>query len=377
MIAQKIISFMQKKNVLIVCKSFYPEINPRAFRATELAKEFAIQGHKVVVVTSTDPALIKLKDIYNIQFVYLGKTRWKTLNFGKSKLGFFLTRVVNRFLQLSIEYPDIEFFFKIIKTLKKLNGFDLLISIAVPYPIHWGVAFVWEKNNKISTTWVADCGDPYMGDRTDSFRKWFYFKYVEKWFMRKADWIAITVESFKINYYNEFHDKIVEIPQGFKFEDVVLSSRNEKNDYPTFAFAGSFIPGIRDPSLFLDYIVRKKEPFQFHVFTKNMEMIQCYANRSNDRIHLHEFIPRLELIKFLSEMDFLVNFEFDPAVQSPSKLIDYGLAKRPILNITSKDFRTQEIEDFFKGDYDKQFIVPDFSKYRIENVILRFLLLCK
>jgi len=32
--------------ILIVSNAFYPEISPRSFRTTELAKELSRQGHK-------------------------------------------------------------------------------------------------------------------------------------------------------------------------------------------------------------------------------------------------------------------------------------------------------------------------------------------
>ena len=37
----------------ILTAVFYPEIHPRAFRAYELAKEFAAQGHKVQILLLT------------------------------------------------------------------------------------------------------------------------------------------------------------------------------------------------------------------------------------------------------------------------------------------------------------------------------------
>ena len=40
-----------KKRILIVSRSFYPDNSPRAFRTTELSKEFARQGHHVTVIT--------------------------------------------------------------------------------------------------------------------------------------------------------------------------------------------------------------------------------------------------------------------------------------------------------------------------------------
>lgn len=42
---------MNSRKILIVSKSFYPLISARSLRTTELAKEFARQGHKVTVIT--------------------------------------------------------------------------------------------------------------------------------------------------------------------------------------------------------------------------------------------------------------------------------------------------------------------------------------
>ena len=41
---------MDIKKVLIVCRSFYPDISPRSFCAIELAKEFDRQGHEITVL---------------------------------------------------------------------------------------------------------------------------------------------------------------------------------------------------------------------------------------------------------------------------------------------------------------------------------------
>ena len=41
---------MDNKRILIVGRTFFPEQSPRSFRTTELAKEFARQGHQVEVL---------------------------------------------------------------------------------------------------------------------------------------------------------------------------------------------------------------------------------------------------------------------------------------------------------------------------------------
>jgi hypothetical protein len=367
---------MDKKKILIVCRTFYPEITPRAFRATELAKEMALQGHEVVVVTPKDKIQEQFARENNIRFVDLGKMKWKVPSFGNKGFGYILTRSAVRLLQLSIEYPDLELVFKSRKVLRKLHGFDLLISIAVPYPIHWGVASIWSRKNKIAKTWVADCGDPYMGERTDTFKKWFYFKYVEKWFMRKANFISIPIESAKEAYYTEFHKKIKVIPQGFKFEKTIDNDALPNNPVPHFAYAGGFIHGMRDPRALLEYLSTVESDFRFYIYTRQHDMVSPFIKSLKGKLILKNYIPREQLLKELTRMDFLVNFDNNTGVQLPSKLIDYSIINRPVLNI-KKEFDINTICNFFKGDYTGRMVLGDLTAYKIENVANSFLELCK
>ena len=367
-----------KKKILIVSRSFYPQNSPRSFRTTELAKEFARQGHEVTVLTPRNqevhPAFEKEHNFY---IKDLGQPTWKSPDFGKSKIGYFFTRAAYRFLSLVFEYPNIELMFLVNKALKKENGYDLLISIAVPYPVHWGVAWARNKKHPIAKLWVADCGDPYMKAKLDTFSKAFYFKFFEQWFSRKADLISITKESFKVNYFEEFHEKIVEIPQGFCFEDVRLADQPIKNKVPHFAYAGTFIKEGRDPSMFLEHLTTLDLDFRFILYTKSRSLLEPFLKKLNGKIEIRDYIPRNLLIYELSQMDFLVNFEYDPLVQSPSKLIDYGLTGRPILNIVSAEFKPEVVFEFLSGNYKNKFSIPDFEKYRIENVCTKFLSLGK
>ena len=186
---------------------------------------------------------------------------------------------------------------------------------------------------KPADVWLADCGDPFMGQENDSFSAAFYFKYPEKAFCRRADAIAVPVDGAREAYYPEFRDKIHVIPQGFRFEDYAhLESIEPADDgVARFAYAGLFIPGRRDPTRFLQHLVARKEPFEFHVFTKNPALVTPFAERDS-RIILRDFMPREDLLKELARMNFLVNFENAGARQTPSKLIDYWLCRRPILN---------------------------------------------
>lgn len=299
------------KRILIVSRAFFPMNSPRSFRATELAKEFSRQGHDVMVLTVKREEHNDFSKKHQLTIKDLGKPRFKPINLRGKGLILLFWRAIARFSGLLFEYPDIELLFKVKKQLKKESGYDILISIAVPFPIHWGVASVWKKNNDLNPAkvWIADCGDPYMGVENDTFRKPFYFKYVEKWFSRKTDFITVPVETAIPAYYPEFHHKIRVIPQGFNFDEIRLPKEKHNNPYPCFAYAGGLIPGRRDPKEFLEFLVNYPKKYQFDIYTNEKELVKDFASRSNGRIVLKDYIPREKLLLELNKLDFVVNFE--------------------------------------------------------------------
>ncbi|WP_441000164.1 hypothetical protein [Fodinibius sp. SL11] len=365
-----------KKNILIVSRSFYPMNSPRSFRTTELVKEFARQGHGVTLLTvKNNKHHIPFEKEFEISIKDLGPLKLPEINLnGNGNIQRMGKRVIRRGLYQLFEYPDIELMYRVKKALAFETGYDLLISIAVPHPIHWGVAWAWRKENPIAKTWVADCGDPYMGSALDSFNKMPYFKFFEKNFCQKTDFITIPIKEAREGYYPEFRDKIKVIPQGFNFDEIDLSEINHtENNVPTFAYAGGLIPGGRDPSLFLEYLTSLNIEYKFIIFTKNSELIKPYLEKANGKIEVRDYIPREKLLQFLATMDFLVNFENDTTLQLPSKLIDYYLTGRPVLSVSSFKIDRKVINEFLWGDYSNSYDFGDMDQYRIENVCSRFI----
>ncbi len=361
-----------RKRILLVSSAFYPEISPRSFRATELAKEFYRLGHEVTVITKhRDFDYSNFLAKYPIKFQMWSRSRLKPIN----SIEFFrilsLNGIFNRLLSLLFEYPAIEEMFKVKKALSLVAGYDVMISFAVPYPVQWGAAWAWRKEKKIASTWIADCGDPYMGDRLDSFRKMFYFAYLEKSFCKQANYIAIPVESARPAYYKEFQSKIRIIPQGFSFDlDKTIVEPN--NVIPQFAYAGGFLKGIRDPSQLLEFLTTIESPFRFYVFTNQDELLNPYKKRLEDKLIVSDFIPRNDLMIELSKMDFLINFDNGTTLNVPSKLIDYAITNRPVLNIDSQ-LKKDEIEAFINKDYSRRMPLPTASDYHINNIATKFI----
>jgi len=363
----------ERLKILMVSNGFFPEISPRSYRATDLAREFCRQGHIVRVITKhREFDYSEFLSECSLDLKMWGKSKYFSVPEFNNKYMKFLAGIVKRILQLLFEYPGIEDMFKVKKALKSEKNYDCLISFAVPYPVHWGVAWSRTSNHQIAKIWIADCGDPYMGDVIDTFRKPFYFKYLEKSFCRKADYLTVPMKEAINGYYPEFHNKIQVIPQGLNFDQHHNFSEIKNNTCRTFAYAGGFIAGIRDPFQFLRFLNELALPFKFFVYTNQPEFLNNFRNALGEKLIVSSYIPRNELIDILSKVDFLINFDNNTTLNSPSKLIDYAIAGRPVLNIT-RDFNSEIFLEFLGKNYSRKMVLPDPWQFHIKNVAGQFL----
>jgi hypothetical protein len=368
----------EKKKILLVTNGFYPEISPRSYRATELVKEFCRQGHQVTVITKyRNYDYSYFINEFPIIHKMWRKHRFPSIPYIKRQPFSFLSRAISRMLSLLFEYPSIEEMYMVKSMLKHEKGYNLMISFAVPYTVHWGVAWSRNGKNNIASTWVADCGDPYMLARLDSFSKPFYFKGLELNFCRKCDYISVPFKDMEKQFYPQFIHKIKVIPQGVNFKEIQLDESSVKKEKPVFMFAGTVIPGKRDLTLFLDFLSSLSPDFLFVVYTNQQEWYKKYTNKLGDRMLIMNYIERKSLIYEMSKADFLVNvdtlYDRDLHIEAiPSKLIDYKLANRPILNINSAYLDQEMVIEFLNGNYSRQRII-DISEYEIAKVASRFL----
>lgn len=365
------------KKILIISQTIYPAQYPRSFRATELAKELGRQGHEVIlygVLGNYNYSSFENENP-NIRVKNIGKMRFAKINSDSTYRLTLLDRGLKRILGKILDFPDIEFTFKITKVLKREHNIDCLITVGMPFPIHWGAAlYKFIKKTNFPKRWIADCGDPYMGNLFT--KRLFYFKYIEKWFCKKADFLTIPIEGAKEGYYKEFHNKIAIIPQGFNFNEFNFDNSEPKNKVITFVYAGVFYKGIRDPQLLLEYLSTLDLDFKFVVYTKTKDLLQPYSSVLKDKLEIRDYIPRQDLLKVMNRADFLINIENGTTIHSPSKLIDYIIAKRPILSIYSHKLDQDKILAFLNKDFSSQLVINDVEQYKIENVAKSFLELC-
>lgn len=357
--------------ILLVSGFFYPQNTPRAFRTTELAKEFARLGHEVHVYfpeSEFDYSDFE-KQNPNIQIKQIPSIGGEA---PKARFKYVFWRIAN----IMLAYPAIKYYSLLQNVLRDEKDYDLLVSIAVPHPIHWGIGRIYKKR-RIAKTWIADCGDPYMLCKTDSHNPPSYMRYFEDIWCKRCDYISVPTDTSYTGYYPEYHHKIKVIPQGFNFDEI-QNPAYSPNNVPTFIFAGAFIKGKRDPQKLMDFLCHIDKPFKFIVYGTNAQsFLGRFCDKLEDKLEIREPIARNFLIPEMAKADFLLNIGNGTNVQTPSKLIDYTLAGRPILTIETNDIKEKVLMEFLGGNYIHRDIEIDISRYNIHNVAQQFLALCK
>lgn len=357
--------------ILVVSQYFPPYNTPRAFRTFELAKEFAKRGHDVTVyslVGDIDNSEIEKK--YNLKIKDYGPSCYGNAD----STGYWNKNIIYRIcahLFAKYEFPSFELAYLIKNRIRNIEQFDMIVSIAWPFWVHFGIAMLKEKSKKFPL-WISDCGDPFTGNPFNKYPK--FFRKIEKWWGNLTDYITVPITQAKKAYFPEVQDKIRVIPQGFDFSNIQIV-KYAKNHRITFVYAGSFYEGTRDPKKFLDYLSSLDMFFVFKIYTNDIKTLSAYKDRLGDKLELNGYIKREELLKIMGTADFLINIKNVGTVQSPSKLIDYTLAKRPILSITSEfcDEEKEKFMEFCNYDFSKRDETVDISDYDIQNVADKFL----
>lgn len=360
--------------IVIITGTFYPALSPRSHRATELAKELARLGHEVIVYVpykTFDYSEFSEKTGVKVNNI---KMTFQTLYADGNVKACLLQRIFTHGLQLHklIDFPNVEFVWKVPGILEKEKNVDLLITIAMPHPIHWGTAVAKRRlKEKFPPKWIADCGDPFVGNITAP--AFSYFKYVEKFWGKYVDYITVPIADAAPCYHPTVQEKIRVIPQGFDFSNVKINEGQLSHKCPHFAFSGTVFIGQRDPRQFLEYLETLSTDFVFTVYTKIPKYYEKYKASLGEKLILKQYVPHNQLIYELSEQDFLININNSTNTQAPSKLIDYNLVKRPYMNISTVFTEKDIFEEFLAGDYSHAQKPIDLTQYDIRNIAQKFL----
>ena len=360
--------------ILIISANTYPLKGPRPFRTQELSEELVRQGHDVTLYTvHGDMNYSEYEEDTGVKMRNIPTCFPVGGNDGKNRYNLF-TRFINHYFQRLLLFPEIEFHFKVDSIIQTEKKADLLITIAYPHSIHTGAARSKKRHpSSFPRIWIADCGDPFFLNPFIKAPK--YMEKYERSWCEACDYIAVPTEGSKEGYFPEYRDKICIIPQGFDFSKTPVAEY-KKNDVPTFVFCGSVYPGKRDVRSFMDFLLKWNHPFKFKLLMLS-PLDAHYETESNHQIEYIIGKERKDVIWECSKADFLINVKNPNSSQTPSKLIDYGISGRPVLNISNDFCEKEQFEAFCQGDYNHRLVLPNLEQYKIENVVAQFINLAK
>jgi hypothetical protein len=222
-----------------------------------------------------------------------------------------------------------------------------------------------------NTIFIADSGDPFSGSQQT--KRAIYMRWLEKWVYRFYDFLTIPTEG-AIPAYNKVieREKIRIIPQGFDFGATPIQEY-KKNAVPTFAYAGVFYKDIRNPEFLLHYLAEQRTDFRFYIYLRHQDaetetILNRYRPILSERLIVKYGIERKQLISELSTYDFLVNVGNNNSTQLPSKLIDYGITRRPVFHCTADHLDKKMWEEFMQGDFHQAREI-DIAPYAIETIV--------
>ncbi len=358
--------------ILIASYFFHPEGTPRATRTFELAREFARLGHETVVYVPDYPedyAALESRWGFTVRAVpsgFLlnkGDKRSDSLTSRALAAPSRLKRALYRAYCWVTGGRQLEYAHTLYRALRddglgSSEPYDFVLSIGLPFAVHLALARWLRRGGKGSGTAVADYGDPYY--YTTMERKLFLHRFLEAWALKAFRFVSIPHGRIRDSFtpYRGVEAKLRIIPQGFDLSGDGLPAY-APNALPTFAYAGVFYGGRGDPGELFNALAGLDSPYRFVIYTdtrpgsESMACLAPYAQSLGTRLELKERIPRARLLADLAGMDFLVSIDWPGVLHT--KLIDYKLAKRPILSYEPGAFRAETLKAFLSGDYADDF----------------------
>lgn len=363
---------IKNKKILIVTHWYYPRNVPRAFRAKELVEHLRKRGYSVDVLIGDYKKKVKHNnhESYDEKFT-INENKLSSLshNFLIDKV----KKIFNYFFGERFVIKSGRFIYKELKN----ESYDSVISIGLPFYVNFITSLYARrmKREMKNMVFIADWSDPYYGGKDVKVAPYFYF--LQKFACKHLDYNVIPTEA-ALSYYLEYteSDKLKVIPQGFDFNKIKIFNY-KKNVIPQLAYAGIFYDKIRNPSNFLRILSEIEQDFTLTLYTIThgpiyKEVLCKYKEILGEKLVIKNLIAREECIFELSKMDFLVNLENETSNQIPSKLIDYTLAKRPILSFRQDEITQAKILQFLSGDYSES-LKLDISDHNIEKVGDKFI----
>lgn len=355
-----------KKRVLFVSVVFPPKSDSEGLQT---AKYFHyLQQHadlQIDVVTSAIPTLYMPYDA-DLEPYAIGVNQLISLQLRENR---YINYIRNRFGFQETVFPDVKQSFhrqykKVIKQLS--NKPELIYSRS--YPLSSAV-MAYKLKQFYKVPWILHLSDPWAGSPLHKWTKGYSGKHElwEKKCFESADIISLTSVP-TIEFYKK---KYPGLAQKFQFFPNVYEYNNSNTEVVLnrgidekfrIVYTGG-LAGTRSPGFLLEPL--KKLTESNPGLAKNIEVIFAGEADSQNRAVFQDYslpfvkwlgkLPFKEALKLQQSANYLVVIDspIEDAAMSmffPSKLLDYMLAQKRILAITTRGSATDQVMQDLKGD---------------------------
>lgn len=300
---------------------------------------------------------------------------------------YFLMRALGRVQALLFTIDNLWWYKrKAVKQLEKLDRerkIDTILSISSPIETHLG-AFEFKRHHT-DVKWVCYWGDLFS---TPTFKLNFFIsikhmKKIEKEIIEFSDLSLTTEEIWGILQERTINkNKIIAVP--YSINELILTQKTLKQKYMSgiksskisFACIGSFYRKFRNPEIMLKiFSSPENDFFELALFTAGecQDIVDKYVKLAKGKIRHCGIIPYEDLIKKLSDADFLINVENNINYSNPSKLFELISYRKPIIDFSYGENSNPVL--------DKYPLALQINTYENQTVILnqikKFVIFCK
>ncbi|MCG2796684.1 MAG: glycosyltransferase family 4 protein [Actinomycetia bacterium] len=369
---------IQPNKVLMICFQFFPTKGAGHVRSRKFAKYLGQFGWEPTVLTVTDPVNSRVngperEDIEGIKVV---KARFNDpftsamrlldldpekdtrlqLSHGESSGKGVISRVrafaigaISKFVKNWLAFPDrgVTWIpFAVHAGLKELRGASYkVIYSSSPPPTSHIIAYVLKRLTGVP--WIADYRDLWSQDvyLDRSFRRRKAERLLERWIIRKADYLVAVIDSYAgilLRIHEDKRSRITVIPNGFDPDDHRLEVSAIKGKL-VLTYTGNLYHMKCDPRPLLSVLDRMIESGDLdekevlvRFFSEYEPRLQEFKRslKHGGIMEINGLVPRHEVSKIQKESTALLAILTDDPISASihsSKVYEYFGARRPIL----------------------------------------------
>lgn len=356
-----------RRTVVIVCFSYYPRPNPRAYRWTALAGELVRRGRRVMVVTSWRPGLARSERRDGVDIERVGN-RWmeqaRALAGGTKGAGAPGGQArraaaggiagVGARLWRSIAWPDSTCTWypaalAAVQAIRARHPDAVLVTVTPSFT----AALVGLRIARADAglRWILDMGDPFslaVESAPNSFALYSRLNArTERAVFERADGVALTNEVMRARYGALYPCAAPRLACIHPLLDPAMAvspvayGRALEPRPVRIVFAGTLYRTLRRPDFLLALFARLRAceglpRMELHFYGDASECADAFPSQraSGDHgVFVHGPVGRPEALEATRSADILVDIGNLNGCQLPSKLVEYLASGRPIIEL--------------------------------------------